>query len=395
MEPEDSATPRTESAAEGERPDVQSTSEVAAVDPGRRNFLSGAGALGAAAAMPLVIAPRWARAAKWPERPITAVVMYAAGGGTDVVLRSLAGEMAKSVGWDVNVINKPGGVGAVATSFVLGKPSDGYWWLGAANFNKFVRVMGGSDSLAWMDWQYYQAANSLASWSVRTESPFKTFEELVAYAKKNPGKLSISTSGTGGIWHELAAIVAQAAGIKIRYVPYKGGKPATLAGLQGETDIAGGGVHEHIEFIRAGKLRCLQQTGTKDIDVAGVGILPSIGNFLPQLKPSLPVGGNYNIALRRDTPVEILAEVGKVFVAAVKSPGFQEVAKKRYFDIDIRVGEAADRRAAELEVLTAATFAEVKDQLGKQPKSAAELGLPTPAEFDKWWPPKGYKPRMA
>jgi putative tricarboxylic transport membrane protein len=391
MRPEDRTPSGTASAAASDQPVAQSP-EVRA---GRRQFLSGAGALGAAAALPLVIAPRWARAAKWPERPITAVVMYAAGGGTDVVLRSLAGEMAKSVGWDVNVINKPGGVGAVATSFVLGKPSDGYWWLGAANFNSFVRVMGGSDSVAWMDWQYYQAANSLASWSVRAESPFKTFEDVVAYAKKNPGKLSISTSGTGGIWHELAAIVAQAAGIKIRYVPYKGGKPATLAGLQGETDIAGGGVHEHIEFIRAGKLRCLQQTGTKDINVEGVGVLPSIGNFLPQLKPRLPVGGNYNIALRRDTPVEILQEVGKVFVAAVKSPGFQEVAKKRYFDIDIRVGEAADRRAAEIEVLTAATFEQVKDQLGKEPKSAASLGLPTPAEFDKWWPPKGYKPRMA
>jgi len=368
---------------------------AAAVDGGRRNFLSGAGALGAAAAMPLVIAPGWARAAKWPERSITAVVMYAAGGGTDVVLRSLAGEMAKSVGWDINVINKPGGVGAVATSFVLGKPSDGYWWLGAANYNKFVRVMGSSDSRAWMDWQYFQAANSLASWSVRSDSPFKSFEELVAHAKKNPGKLSISTSGTGGIWHELAAIVAQAAGIKIRYVPYKGGKPATLAGLQGETDIAGGGVHEHIEFIRAGKLRCLQQTGSTDINVQGVGVLPSIGNFLPQLKPALPVGGNYNIALRRETPVEILKEVEKAFVAAVKSPGFQEVAKKRYFDIDIRSGEAADRRAAQLEVLTAATFAQVKEELGKKPKTATELGLPTPAGFDKWWPPKGYKPRMA
>jgi len=375
--------------------DLPAVQTESGVDSNRRNFLSGAGALGAAAAMPLVIAPRWARAAKWPDRAITAVVMYATGGGTDVVLRALAGEMAKSVGWDINVINKPGGVGAVATSFVLGKPSDGYWWLGAANYNKFVRVMGSSDSRAWTEWQYFQAANSLASWSVRSDSPFKSFEELVAHAKKNPGKLTISTSGTGGIWHDLAAIVAQAAEIKIRYVPYKGGKPATLAGLQGETDIAGGGVHEHIEFIRAGKLRCLQQTGKTDINVEGVGVLPSIGNFLPQLKSTLPVGGNYNIALRRETPVEILKEVEKAFVAAVKSPGFQEIAKKRYFDIDIRSGEAADRRAAQLEVLTAATFAGIKEELGKQPKTAAELGLPAPAGFDKWWPPKGYKPRMA
>jgi len=364
-------------------------------DQGRRRFIAGAGALGAAAALPLGIAARPARAAKWPDRAITAVVMYAPGGGTDVVLRNIAAEMAKSVGWEVNVINKPGGVGAVATSFVQNKPADGYWWLGAANYNKFVRVMGGSDSRAWMDWQYFQAANSLASWSVKADSPFKTFEELVQHAKQNPGKLSISTSGTGGIWHELAAIVAQAADIKLRFVPYKGGKPATLAGLQGEVDIAGGGVHEHIEFIKAGKLRCLQQTGAEDLQVEGAGTLRSIGNLIPSLKPLLPVGGQYNIALRREAPVEILNEVEKAFVAAVKSPGFQAVAKRQYFSIDIRSGAAADRRAAQLECVTAATFAAVKDQLGKTPKSAAELGLPAPADFDKWWPPKGYKPRMA
>lgn len=361
---------------------------------GRRQFIAGLGALGAAASLPLIWVPG-ARAAAWPERPITLTIMYAAGGGTDVGLRAISGEMAKATGWDINVINKPGSVGAIATSFVLEKPADGYWWLGAANYNKFVRVMGHSDSKAWVDWQYFQAANSLASWSVRPDSPFKNFEDVVAAAKKNPGKLTISTSGTGGIWHELAAIIANAAGIRLRYVPYKGGKPATLAGLQGEVDIAGGGVHEHIEFIKAGKLRCLQQTGKEDIVVPGGPTLRSIGNILPQLKPMLPVGGNYNLAVRRNTPVEILKEIEKAFVAAVKSPAFSEVAKQRYFDIDIRTGEAADRRAAQLETLTAATFAKVKEQIGKQIKTAAELGLPAPERFDKWWPPKGYKPRMA
>jgi len=365
------------------------------VDPSRRHFMAGVGALSAAASLPLVLTAGPARAAKWPERPVTLTIMYAAGGGTDVGLRAISGEMAKITKWDINVINKPGSVGAIATSFVLDKPADGYWWLGAANYNKFVRVMGYTDSKAWEDWQYMQAANSLASWSVKPDSPFKSFGDVVAAAKKNPGKLTISTSGTGGIWHELAAIIAQAAGIKLRYVPYKGGKPATLAGLQGEVDIAGGGVHEHIEFIKAGQLRCLQQTGKEDIVIPGGPTMPTIGNFLPKLKPMLPVGGNYNIAIRRNVPVEIIKEVEKAFVAAVKSPAFAEVAKKRYFDIDIRTGEAADRRAAQLETLTAATFAEVKDQIGKQVKTAAELGLPTPDKFDQWWPPKGYKPRTA
>lgn len=372
--------------------DLDDEPSIVCADPGRRSFLTGVGALGAAASMPMLLGAGPARAAKWPERPITLTVMYAAGGGTDTGLRAIAKEMAPITGWDINVINKPGSVGAIATAFVQDKPADGYWWLGAANYNKFVRVMGHSKTVAWQDWQYMQAANSLASWSVKPDSPFKSFEEVVAYAKKNPGKLSISTSGTGGLWHELAAIVAQAAGIKLRFVPYKGGKPATLAGLQGEVDIAGGGVHEHIEFIKAGKLRCLQQTGKEDIAVPGGPTLPTVGKFLPQLRSSLPVGGCYNLAVRRSVPVPIIKEIEKAFVAAVKSPGFGAMAKKRYFDIDIRTGEAADRRAAQLETITTHTFNQVKDQIGKKVLSASELGLPTPDNFDKWWPPKGYKP---
>jgi tripartite-type tricarboxylate transporter receptor subunit TctC len=302
--------------------------------------------------------------------------------------------MADSTGWTINVINKPGAVGGVATRFVLNKPDDGYWWLGAANYNKFVRVMGHSDSKAWEDWQYFQAANSIASWSVRPDSPYKTFEDVVTAAKANPGKISISTSGTGGLWQELALIVSEAAGIKLKYIPYKGGKAATLAGMQGEVDITGGGVHEHIEFIKAGKLINLQQTGRKDLVVPGAGTLRSVGDMVPSLKPLLPVGGIYNIALKRDTPLEILESVKKAFVAAAKSDAFAKIAKAKYFDIDIRTGEAADRRAAQVEAVTATTFWNVRDKIGKKVKNPKELGLPDPANFDSWWPPKGYKPRM-
>lgn len=360
----------------------------------RREFLTMMGAAGAGMMTPLVFSPGKAWAAGWPERPVTAVVMYGAGGGTDTIIRTIAKSMADSTGWTINVINKPGAVGGVATKFMLTKPADGYWWLGAANYNKFVRVMGHSDSKAWEDWQYFQAANSIASWSVRADSPYQTFEDVVKAAKANPGKITISTSGTGGLWQELALIVSEAAGIKLKYVPYKGGKPATLAGLQGEVDITGGGIHEHIEFIRAGKLRNLQQTGTKDLEVPGVGTLRSVGNMIPSLKPLLPVGGIYNIALKRDTPLEILEKIKTAFIAAVKSDAFQAIAKKKYFEVDIRTGADADRRAAQVEAVTASTFWAVRDQIGKKVKSPEELGLPKPSEFDKWWPPKGYKPIM-
>jgi len=333
-------------------------------------------------------APTSAQAA-WPERPITAVVMYAPGGGTDTVLRALAAEMQKSMDAKINVINKPGAVGALATKFVLGKKSDGYTLLGAANYNKFARVKGGSTSASWKDWYYMQAATSLASWSVRPDSPFKSFEDIVKAAKAAPGKISISTSGSGGLWHELAALVAQAAGIELKYVPYKGGKPATLAGLNGETDIAGGGVHEHIQFVDTGKLRNIQQTGTSDITTDSGKVMRSIGNIMPGIKSSLPFSGIYNIGIKRDAPIEVIKALQKAFVAAVNSDSFKAVAKKRKLFIDLKLGADADRRAAQLESLTAATFAKL---VIKGAKTAAELGLPTPADFDKWWPPKGYKP---
>ncbi len=353
----------------------------------RRTFMSGMAAAGAVA---MTIGPGRANAANWPSQPITLVVMYGAGGGTDTVLRTLAGEMAKSKGWTINVINKPGAVGAVATEFVAGKPGDGHWLLGAANYNKFVRVMGHTNEKPWENWTYFQAANAVASWSVPVDSPFKTLDDLIAHAKKNPGKLAISTSGTGGIWHELALIVADAAGIDIGFVPYKGGKAATLAGLQGEVDIAGGGVHEHVDLIRAGKLRCLQQTSDKDITLADGTVLPTVGKMLPDLASLLPIGPQYNLVMKRDTPVEVLREIKEAFVAAVESDAFMKIAESQYFTIDVRTGDAADKRAAQLEALTAATFRKYSGQIKGTVKSPAELGLPEPKDFDKWWPPQGY-----
>jgi tripartite-type tricarboxylate transporter receptor subunit TctC len=361
--------------------------EIANAMIDRRTFLGGL----AAGAAVMTIAPGGAQAADWPSQPITLVVMYSAGGGTDTVLRTLAAEMSKSKGWTINVINKPGAVGAVATEFVAGKEGDGHWLLGAANYNKFVRVMGHSDQKPWEHWTFFQAANAVASWAVPTDSPFKTFQDVVDHAKANPGKLTISTSGTGGIWHELALIVADAAGIDIGFVPYKGGKPAALAGLQGETDIAGGGVHEHIELIRAGQLRCLQQTSDKDITLADGTVLPTVANMLPELAPLLPIGPQYNLVMKRDVPVEVLRQLKEAFVSAVESDTFMKIAKSKYFTVDIRTGDAADRRAAQLEAITAATFKKYASQIEGNVKSPAELGLPEPKDFDKWWPPQGYQ----
>lgn len=357
----------------------------------RRDFTTGLLAGGAAF---LTIRPGPGRAATdWPGQPITLVIMYAQGGGTDTIMRTLAQEMASAKGWTINSINKPGAIGALATDFVAGKPSDGYNILGAGNYNKFLRVMGNPLRPAWEDWTIFQAANAIGSWAVPANSDFETFEDVVAYAKENPGALTMSTSGTGGVWHELGLIVSNAAGIEISYVSYKGGKEATLAGLQGETDIAGGGVHEHIDLIRAGRLRSLQQTSASDITLEDGTVLRSIGSILPQLQPILPLAAQFNMMMKRDTPLPILREVKDAFLTAVSSAAFREIVEDQYYEIDIRTGVEADRRAAQLETIAAATFNRYSDQIGVELVTAETLSLPRPEAFDSWWPPEGYEPQ--
>jgi len=183
--------------------------------------------------------------------------------------------------------------------------------------------------------------------------------------------------------------VARAAGIELRYVPYGSGQLATLAGLNGEVDIAGGGVHEHIQFVDTGQLISLQQAGATDITTSSGKVMPSLSASIPGVHAQLPPSGGYNIGVRRDTPLEIIRQIETAFLEAVKSDVFRAVLEQRNFVIDVIVGAEADRRAAELEVLSASLFAELNIPGAR---TAAQLGLPGPDNFDHWWPPEDYEP---
>lgn len=357
----------------------------------RRGFMAATATTAGLAALEITI-PGMANAQTYPARPVTLVVMYSAGGGTDSIMRKLAEEMANAKGWKINVINKPGAVGGVATQFVSAARPDGYTLLGGANYNRFVRVLGHADFVPWEDWVSMKAANALASWSVRKDSPFQTMDDVIAAAKANPGSVSISTSGTGGVWHELALIVASLAGIELKYVPYKGGKPATLAGLQGETDISGGGLHEHIDLIRAGEMRNLCQTSAEDITLEDGTVLQSIASILPESRKILPVGATYNFMMRRDLPPEVLQSLADGFREAANSEGFKALMDSKFFQLDVKIGEEADREGALMETVTTDIFNRFQDQIGAEVKTAAELGLPSPDGFEEWWPPQGYTP---
>jgi tripartite-type tricarboxylate transporter receptor subunit TctC len=361
---------------------------------GRRAFLKYAGAASLASTVHLpglFTSGRTFAQEDWkPTRPIRLIIQFAAGGGTDMNLRTLAKGMEEVLGQPITCSNMTGALGSIAANYVYEQPADGYTWLGGSDFSRYFRIMDVHKTAAWRDWQYFQVSVSMASWSVLPSSPLKSFEDLVRTAKEKPESIRVSTDGKGGLWAEAMAIVADAGGFTFKNIPYDGGAPATMAALQGDVDVAGSGLHEQVEFIRAGKLRNLAVFSDTEVEVPGVGALKSITTIVPGTKPFAPFGGMYNVALKRDTPKPIQMAVKKALLRAIETPAYQDLLTKRFFKKQFVYGAEADKKAARLEAGSAALY----QKLAIAKKSPEELGLPKPGDFEKWWPPKDYKPSV-
>ena len=329
-----------------------------------------------------------ASSANFPNKPINLIIEYKAGGGTDMIMRTIADAIARNTDWEVRDTNLPGAVGSIATDFIYNKPADGYWVLGASNYNKALRVMGYHESIPWKDWQHYKMANSIQSFAVLPDSPIKTFKDLIELAKKDPGKIKISNSGIGGIWHEGVALVANIADVKFIDVPYAGGAPATVALLQNEVDVVASGLHEQVEYIKAGKIRPLAVMAPEAINIEGYGLVPSIKEYLPELESYLPHGATYSLVIKRDTPVDILEKIEKAFIEASKDKSLQDLIKKRYFLLSVATGANADKQAALAESITSHLYWDI----GIGEVNPNELGIPKVTEFNNWWPPTDYEP---
>jgi len=351
----------------------------------RRDFLKSLGAVGVLA-LP-VFRPSLVFGADWPTKPIRLSIGYAVGGGSDIFARGFVPGMEGPLRAAFEVSNMPGSVAAIATDFVLKRPADGYAWLGTTNYNKFLRPMGYHKGVPWKDWQWFMIAGTYQTWAVKPDSPYKTFQDVLDAAKKKP--LTMSHSGIGGIWHEGDGIMAKAAGVQFNYIPYKGGAPAVLAGIQSEVDVVSSGLHEQIEFLRTGKLRNLALFTDKPMSLEGMNFDP-VTKYIPSLKPHCPFGGDITMGVRRDTPLEILKAINQAYLKAYESPKYDAVLKQNVGYKVVLTPTESDKMAAFKESVTAWTF---KD-LGIAKNDPAELGIPRPEEFEKWWPPKDYQPRL-
>ena len=328
----------------------------------------------------------------WPERPITITLGQGAGGGTDMVIRALAVEMERILGTTISVVNQPGASGSLAIESVLQRPADGYWLQGNSGFNKIARIMGHTESVPWQDWSYFRLTYGVPSFSVRADSPIRDMAHFVQLARANPGQYTISNSGVGGIWHEANVVFANGAGIDLRHVPFTSGAESTLAVLRGDVDVSGAGIFEQWQFIEEGSLRILGIFSMEPVTLTSGMVMPRIMDSLPEFEALGTFGAEHHIAVRRDTPPEIISRLGDAIRQAMETESFRSFARDQWLTPGFMYGEETDRRAAYSESLTAWLYFDIG--LEGVNRSPAELNPPVPRleDFDRWWPPAGYRP---
>lgn len=277
----------------------------------RRQFM-----LGSLAAAVLPLSTSRAFAAGYPDRPVTFICPWPAGGTADVTMRALCSAAAKELGQPVVVDNKAGASGMIGLKALASAKPDGYTIgqipISVTRFSQLGTVqidpMKDLTYIARVSGQTFGIA-------VRTEAPWKTLKDLVADAKANPDKITYGTAGLGGATHVGMEEFAMAAGVKFNAIPFKGGAEALQALMGGHIDVLADS-SSWAPHVKAGKLRLLATWGdqrtTEFKDV-------------PTLKESgynVVVDAPNGIGAPKGIPAEVLASLRAAFKVAANSPEF-------------------------------------------------------------------------
>jgi tripartite-type tricarboxylate transporter receptor subunit TctC len=313
-----------------------------------------------------------ALAQSWPQRPVEISVWASAGGGTDTVNRYLAEAMQPHLGGRINVVNRTGGGGGVAMNHVWTQPRDGHAWLGASEGMQVVRVLDYHDSST-KDWRWYMVAGAKGVISVPEASPFQTLDDLVAEAKANPGQVRVSHCAIGCVWHMKALALGHGADIELNYIPYEGSATAQTAALSGEVEAVVSSIQEQAEFIKAGHYRPLAMIEMEPFDFPELGEIPAAGATYPGIA-DIPAAQWLGMAIPKDTPEEIVAQIDAAFEEAMKDPKIDTLRTERFMTLMGQYGDEAEEILLGME----RTVSWKLYELGVAEQSPEEVGIAQP-----------------
>jgi tripartite-type tricarboxylate transporter receptor subunit TctC len=260
--------------------------------------------------------------AAYPERIIRIVVPFAPGGGTDVVARTLAQEMAKDLGASIVIENKPGAGTIIGTQTVAASEPDGYTLL----MGTFANAVNPSlNSKLPYDPHRDFAAVALIARSfnivvVNSASPIKSIADLIAAAKADPSKLSYGTYGTGTSAHLAGELFKSMAKVNLTTVPYKGAAPAITDLLGGQIQVMFTTVASAASLIAGGQLRALAVTSAERSPA-----FPELPTVAEAGVPGYAAESWYGLYAPAKTPVEIIDRLNKSAAGAVQSEAFKKL----------------------------------------------------------------------
>ena len=267
----------------------------------------------------------------FPNRPIRFIIPFPAAGATDNVARPVAAEINRATGWNVVIENKPGAGANIGADFVAKSPNDGYTWLmasvGTHGINQPLYNQGNYrlpfDPIK--DFTPITLVAQLPNVLVvnpefATKNKINSVQDLINYAKANPGKVNMASSGSGTSIHMSGELFKSLTKTYMLHLPYKGSNPALTDLIAGNTDIMFDNLPSSINFIRAGRLKAIAVTSSKR--TPAFPDLPTIAEAANL--PSYEASSWFGIVLPANMPPDLANRISTEVIKAVKSPAVRE-----------------------------------------------------------------------
>jgi len=249
----------------------------------------------------------------YPTKPVTLIVPWAAGGSTDILARVLSEHLTKALGQPVIVDNRPGASGNIGSATVARAQPDGYTLLiGSMSTHAMNPALmpnmpfKGVDDFTPLGLLAY-VTNTMV---VHPSVPARNVKELIAYAKANPGKLAYASAGSGSTNHLSAVLFEKMAGVEMLHVPYKGGAPAVVDLVAGQTQLLFSAGTQTLPHVKAGKLRLLAVTEARRSPL--LPDVPTVGETVPGYELSVWYGAFGPKNMPADLVARLNREINKV-----------------------------------------------------------------------------------